>query len=263
LKGVGAIRFRGTKRGVRGIPKTITIRREGTRWRITIFCADVAAHVLEPSGEQVGIDVGVTEVVATSDGELITNPRHLRRALDVLAAQQRLVAGRKRGSTRRRKAAARVGALHRKIARQRRDACHQVSRRLVDRYDVIVHEDLKIANMVRRPKPRPNAEGEFDPNAAVAKAGLNREILAAGWGQLLRCIAHKAEEAGREIIAVNPRHTSQTCHHCGNVAAENRHAIKFRCTSCGHQAHADVNAARNILRAGQAQCLEREANKVA
>jgi putative transposase len=134
---------------------------------------------------------------------------------------------------------------------------------LVEDNDVIVHEELKIANMVRRPTPKPNDEGGFDPNGAAAKAGLNREILAAGWGQLLRCIAYKAEEAGREVIAVNPRHTSQTCHHCGHVDRENRHATEFRCTSCGHEAHADINAARNILRAGQAQRHEREANPTA
>jgi putative transposase len=262
LKGVGVVRFRGAKRGVRGIPKTMTIRRDGSRWRLTVFCSQVPARRLEPTGEQVGIDLGVTELVATSEGELIGNPRHLRRSLDALALRQRLVAGRHQGSTRRRRAVAQVGRLHRKVARQRRDLAHQVSRRLVDGYDVIVHEDLKIANMVRRPAPRPNDEGGFDSNGAAAKAGLNREILAAGWGQLLRCIAYKAEEAGREVIAVNPRHTSQTCHRCGHVDAGNRHATEFRCTSCGHEAHADVNAARNILRAGQAQRPEREANRL-
>jgi putative transposase len=120
---------------------------------------------------------------------------------------------------------------------------------------------LQIVNMVRRPKPRPNDEGGFDPNGAAAKATLNREILAAGWAQLLRFITYKAEEAGRDVIAVNPRHTSQTCHQCGHVDAENRHATKFRCTSCGHVDHADINAARNILRAGLAHRRQREATE--
>jgi putative transposase len=81
LKGIGAVRFRGAKRGVLGVPKTITVRREGSRWRVTVFCADVPARHLEPTGRHIGIDVGVTELVATSDGELIGNPRHLRRSL--------------------------------------------------------------------------------------------------------------------------------------------------------------------------------------
>jgi putative transposase len=225
-----------------------------------LFCADVPAVALEPSPDVVGIDVGVTELVATSTGELIGNPRHLRRSLNRLADKQRLVAGRTRRSNRRRKAGQQVGRLHRRIANQRRDLAHQISRQLVNRYGVIVHEKLQIPNMVRRPSPHPNDEGGFDPNGAAAKAGLTREILAAGWGQLLRFITYKAAEAGRDVIAVNPQHTSQTCRHCGHVDRENRHATTFRCTSCGHQDHADVNAARNILRAGLAHRHEQEAD---
>ena len=253
LKGVGSIRFRGAKRGLRGTPKTLTVRHEGNRWRITVFCADVVPQRLEPTDAAIGIDVGITELVATSDGELVTNPRHLRRALDRLAAAQRLVAGRTRCSGRRRQAAHAVGRLHRKIAHQRRDLAHQVSRRLVNAYGLIVHEELEITNLVRRPAARPNEQGGHEPNGAAAKAGLNREILAAGWGQLLRFAAYKAAEAGRETIAVNPRHTSQTCAACGHVDPRNRDATAFCCRRCGYVAHADVNAARNILRAGLAQ----------
>jgi len=223
------------------MPKTLTGRREGDRWRITVFCDNVPEMPLESTEAVVRVDVGVTELVATSTGELYGNPRHLRRSLQRLAGNQRLVAGRKRGSNRRRKAARHVGRLHRRLANQRRDVAHQISRQLVD------------------PAPRPNDEGGFDPTGAAAKGGLNREIRAAGWGQLLRFITYKAEEAGRDVIAVNPRHTSQTCHACGHVDAENRHATTFRCTSCGRADHADVNAARNILRAGLAHRHEREA----
>jgi putative transposase len=260
LQGVGAIRFRGARSGIRGTPKTLTVRREGSRWRITVFCARVPATPLEPIDSAVGIDVGITELVATSTGEVIGNPRHLRRSQHRLRDMQRLVARRRRGSARRRQAAARVGRLHRRIARQRRDLAHQISRQLVNKYGTIVHESLEIPNMVRRPAPRLNEQGGFDPNGAAAKAGLNLEILAAGWGQFLRYLTYKAEEAGREIIAVNPRHTSQTCHSCGHVDPDSRHATNFRCTSCGLVDHADVNAARNILRAGLARRREREAD---
>ncbi|MGW4420476.1 RNA-guided endonuclease InsQ/TnpB family protein, partial [Streptosporangium sp. NPDC004631] len=85
------------------------------------------------------------------------------------------------------------------------------------------------------------------------KSGLNRSILDAGWGVFLRVLAYKAESAGRELIAVNPAHTSRTCAHCGHIAKENRVTqAGFACTACGHTAHADVNAAINILRAGLA-----------
>ncbi|GIH61298.1 RNA-guided endonuclease InsQ/TnpB family protein [Microbispora siamensis] len=133
--------------------------------------------------------------------------------------------------------------------------------RLVRGYDVIVHEDLRIANMTR------SASGTVEqPGRNVAqKSGLNRSILDAGWGVFLQVLAHKAESAGRELIAVNPVNTSRTCARCGRVAKENRVTqAAFRCMVCGHTAHADVNAAKNILRAGlalrdAAEAAQREA----
>jgi putative transposase len=259
LKGIGSVRFRTSKRGIRGTPKTLVVRREGGRFRFTVFCANVAEQPLEATHRSVGIDLGVTELVATSDGELVANPRFLRVSLDRLAAAQRKVAGRRRGSARRTKASESVGKLHRKIANQRLDHHRKLSRSLVVRYDLIAYENLKIPNLTRRPAARPNDSGGHDPNGAAAKAGLNREILSAGWGQLLRMIAYKAEEAGRCLIAVDPRHSSQTCHQCGLVHRDNRLGTVFRCTGCGHTDHADINAARNIHRAGLALRQAREA----
>ena len=83
---------------------------------------------------------------------------------------------------------------------------------------------------------------------------LNRSIHDAGWELLLRMVAYKAESASREVVAVDPRDTSQRCAQCGHVSADSRQTqAKFECRACGHQAHADVNAAVNILRAGRAQ----------
>jgi len=91
------------------------------------------------------------------------------------------------------------------------------------------------------------------PNGAAAKSGLNRSILDAGRGVFLRILTHKAEKAGREVIVVNPANTSRTCARCGHSAKGNRVTqVEFRCTACGHEAHADVNAVVNILRAGLA-----------
>ncbi|MGI5488106.1 RNA-guided endonuclease InsQ/TnpB family protein [Microtetraspora malaysiensis] len=154
-----------------------------------------------------------------------------------------------RGSKRRRKAAARVAALHAKVRRQRLDGAHKAALALVSGYGVIVYEDLRIANMTR------SASGTIEaPGRNVAqKSGLNRSILDAGWGVFLTVLAHKAESAGREVIAVNPANTSRTCARCWHVAKENRVTqAEFACTACGHTAHADVNAAINILRAGLA-----------
>ncbi|WP_433225381.1 RNA-guided endonuclease InsQ/TnpB family protein [Microtetraspora malaysiensis] len=92
------------------------------------------------------------------------------------------------------------------------------------------------------------------PGRNVAqKSGLNRSILDAGWGVFLTVLAHKAESAGRELVAVNPANTSRMCARCGHCVKENRVTqAEFACTACGHTAHADVNAAINIFRAGLA-----------
>ncbi len=254
LKGVGHIRTK-LHRSLPGGPKTAVVKREGRRWWVVVQCDLVAARTLEPTGADVGIDLGVASVLTTSDGEHLANPRFTRRAADRLAMAQRDLAVTKRGSKRRRKAVQRVAAQHRKVANCRRDLAHQASRKLVDGFDLIAHEDLAITNMVR------SASGTVEhPGTNVAqKSGLNRSIHDVGWGQLLRFITYKAEEAGREVIAVDPRNTSRTCSSCGHREVGNRltQAV-FRCLACGFHAHADENAAVNILRAGLALRLSRQ-----
>jgi len=209
----------------------------------------VAARPLPPTGRQVGVDRGVSCLVATSDGVLVENPRHLAKSAQRLARRQRALAAKQRRSGRRQRAAEAVSRTHRKVANQRRDLLHKLSRRLVDDYDLIAIEDLQVAGMTR------SAKGTAARPAinVAAKSGLNRSILDAGWGILERMLAYKAEDAGRQLVKVNPRHTSQRCASCGHVAADNRAGADFECTACGHRDHADLNAAINILRAGLAQ----------
>jgi putative transposase len=146
-----------------------------------------------------------------------------------------------------------LAGAHRHVRNRRADTLHKLSRALVNDHDLIVHEKLAVSNLVRRPKPRPDNTGGYQPNGAAAKAALNRCIQDAGWGQLLAMITYKAESAGRAVIAVEPRNTSRTCAHCGHISAGNRHGAAFKCQTCSHEAHADTNAAINILRAGRAQ----------
>jgi putative transposase len=192
--------------------------------------------------------------VATSDGRLVLEGRYGQRARTRLTTAQRHLASKRKGSRQRERAVERVAAAHRKVRNQRKDLAHKLSRELVNSFDLIVHEDLKITNLVRRPRPRKADDGTYASNGAAVKTGLNRSISDAGWGQLLQFIAYKAEDAGREVIAVDPHHTSQRCSCCGHVARENRLTqARFRCQACGHEAHSDINAAMNILRAGRAR----------
>ncbi|MBN6056878.1 transposase [Nonomuraea sp. RK-328] len=248
LLGIGHVRVH-QHRAVKGRVKTISVKREGARWYVVLSCDDVPAEPLPATGAVAGIDMGVASLVTTSDGEHVANPRHLLTTADRLADAQRDLSRKQRGSKRRRKAVARVAALHAKVRRQRLDTAHKAALTLIRAYDLIVHEDLRIANMTR------SASGTVEaPGSNVAqKSGLNRSILDAGWGVFLTILANKAESAGRELIAVEPRNTSRTCARCGYCVKENRVTqAEFRCRGCGHAAHADVNAAVNILRAGLA-----------
>jgi putative transposase len=139
-------------------------------------------------------------------------------------------------------------------------SCDQVPTRpavgIDARYDLLVVEDLRIRNLVRRPAPRPDPDhpGGFLANRAAAKTGLHRSIHDAGWAQFVWILRAKAEEAGRVVIDVDARHTSDRCEACGHTAAENRATqAVFPCRGCGHTANADEHAARNILRAGLAR----------
>jgi putative transposase len=255
LLGIGDVKAN-YHRPFMGVPKAITVKREGTKWWVSVRCVDVPAAPLPPTGREVGVDLGIANFVATSDGELIVGEHFGSRARSQLAAAQRRLATRQRGSNRRRRQVDVVAQLHRKVANQRKNAAHQLSRRLVNDYDLIAVEDLAITNMVRAPKakPDPDQPGAFLPNGATAKAGLNRSIIDAGWGTLASLLSYKAESAGRTVVTVDPRYTSQTCAECAHVEAGNRVSqAVFCCLECGHRAHADVNAARNILRAGRAR----------
>ncbi|MEO3873863.1 transposase [Nonomuraea sp. B12E4] len=252
LQGVGQVRVH-QHRPIKGRVKTISVKREGSRWYVILSCDDVPAEPLPATPAVVGIDLGVASLVTTSDGEHLANPRYLTTSAERLAAAQRHLAGKKRGSKRRRKAVARVAALYAKVRRQRLDGAHKAALALVRGCGVIVHEALKVTDMTKRAAPKLDGEGTYLSNGASAKSGLNRSILDAGWGVFLTVLAYKAESAGRELIAVNPANTSRTCARCGHCAKENRQTqAEFRCKACGHSAHADVNAAINILGAGLA-----------
>lgn len=169
---------------VQGRVKTITAKREGGHWYVILSCDDVPAELLEPADAPVGIDMGVASFLTTSDGTHVPNPRHLAAAADRLAAAQRDLARKNRGSGRRKEAAARVARLHRKVRRQRLDHAHKAARVLVRDHDLIVHEKLQVTNMTARPKPRLDSGGGYEPNGAAAKSGLSKSILDAGMGDL-------------------------------------------------------------------------------
>ncbi|MGW1093081.1 RNA-guided endonuclease InsQ/TnpB family protein [Streptomyces sp. NPDC002596] len=252
LQGVGHVKVH-QHRPVVGKVKTVSVKREGKRWYVILTAERPRPEPLPATGSVVGIDLGIANFLADSNGEFVPNPRHGAKAAAKLEAAQQALARCKRGSKRRRKAVETVARLHRKVRRQRLDHAHKTALALVREHDFIAHEDLRIRTMSKAPAPKPDPDrpGSFLPNGAAAKAGLNRSIADAGWGVFLTILTAKAECAGRDVMAVDPRNTSRRCPQCGHTAKENRPTQEtFHCVACGHSAHADTVGALNVLRAG-------------
>ncbi|WP_327426370.1 RNA-guided endonuclease InsQ/TnpB family protein [Streptomyces sp. NBC_01236] len=261
FQGVGHVKVN-QHRPVVGEVKTVSVKREGKRWYVVLTAEQKQPEPLPPTGSVVGIDMGIANFLADSGGGFVPSPRHGRCAAAKLEAAQQVLSRfprvcRDKRTANHQRAVDKVAGLHRKVRLQRLDHAHKTALTLVREHDVIAHEALKIRNMVKGPAPKPDPDrpGGFLPNGAAAKAGLNHSISDAGWGVFLTILHAKAESAGREVIAVDPRNTSRTCPACGHVSAENRPTQeKFHCLSCGHSAHADTVGALNVLRAGLVRC---------
>ncbi|MFI6863265.1 RNA-guided endonuclease InsQ/TnpB family protein [Streptomyces sp. NPDC050421] len=257
FQGVGHVRVN-QHRPVVGTVRTVSVKREGRKWFVVLTTDQPLPEPLPATGSDIGIDLGITSFLTDSNGTHIPNPRHARKAATRLEAAQRALSRFPRCKAKDRtrnhqRAVEKVAALHGKVRRRRLDHAHKTALTLVREHDFIAHEDLKIRNMSKAPAPKtdPDSAGVLLPNGAAAKAGLNRSIADAGWGVFLTILNAKAESAGREVVAVDPRNTSRTCPACGHTAKENRPTQeKFHCVDCGHQAHADEVGALNVLRAG-------------
>lgn len=205
LTKIGTIRVK-LHRPMVGIVKTVTIKREGEHWYVCLSCEVEQPERLPVSYEDVGVDLGVTHFAALSNGEFIESPRHYRTSEKKLKQLQTSLSMKKRGSHRRTRAVKLVAKAHRKVRNQRADFAHKASRSLVNRYQVIVFEDLQTANLVKRPTPKQDEEtGQYLPNGASAKGGLNKSIHDAGWSAVVGMCTYKAAEAGRTLLKVSPK----------------------------------------------------------
>ena len=234
----GWVRFRWS----RAVPEAKSFRvrldRVG-RWHIAF--AAVPGPIRGPgTGEVVGVDRGVAVSAALSTGEMLTCPRlSVGRQRRLKLLERKLVRA-KRGSNRRAAVRLAIARLKAREADARKDWVEKLSTDLARRFDVIRVEDLRVLDMTRSAKGTVAQPGRH----VAAKAGLNREILASGWGILIKRLEHKAP--GR-VQKINPAYTSQRCSVCGHRAGENRKSqAVFACAACGYTANADVNAARNI-----------------
>jgi putative transposase len=219
-------------RPLEGTPKTVhlVLRADG-HWYALIVCEAVPQTEHLPgicNHPDIGIDVGLKSFLTDSEGNTVAHPRFSRTSQNRLRRKQRTLSRCKKGSHRRRKAAKNVAQTHLKINRQRRDFHFKTARQYVEQYQRIVVEDLAICNMVKNHH-------------------LSKSIMDAAWGQFLAILEAKAENAGHQVIRVNPRFTSQKCFKCGEIVQKSLSVRTHICPFCGYIADRDVNAAQNIL----------------
>ena len=177
----------------------------------------------------VGVDMGLIDVVVTSDGDKVAAPRYLRKAEKQLKKAQRILSRRQKGSNRRERQRQRVARLHAKVADSRQDFLHKLSRRLIDENQVIAIEDLNVKVMHQTRK--------------LAKAALDT-----GLGELRRQLEYKADWYGREVIVIDRfAPTSKVCSACGCTTELSLSDRMWTCQDCGEHHDRDVNAAINIL----------------
>ena len=223
--------------------KTAKVTRKADGWYVGLLleCKEVPeSSPFADFAKSVGIDVGLKDFLATSDGEYIAIPQFLRKSERKLAKLQRQLARQVKGSNRWSKQVNRIAKLHLHISRQRKDFFSKVWDWLFAKYDVVAHEKLNIKGL--------------------ARTRLAKSILDAGWGQFLEMGAFKAEKAGKLTAPQNPSGTSIDCSGCGERVPKTLSDRLHRC-SCGLVLCRDVNAAKNILnRAVGCQALNLSGN---
>ena len=219
-------------RNIEGAIKTLTIRRTSTGKWYACFSCEIIPKPLRKVKKVVGIDVGLESFATFSTGEKIKNPRFFRTDETKLAKIQRRLSKAEKGSFDRKKQRKKIAHCHERIANRRKDFAHQLSRELVNKYQVIAFEKLNIKNM---------RENGFK--------GIRKSIGDVAWSQFMQFTTYKAEYAGRQVMYVDPRNTSKRCSRCGQIV-EKKLSDRVHHCSCGLVLNRDHNAAINILALG-------------
>ncbi len=220
-------------RTIKGTPKTAIVKRTPTgKWFVSISVEigeeEAVGKRLPVCSEAVGIDVGLSTFAYLSSGEEIANPRFFRMEEAALARAQRKLARTPKGSKQRKKQRKVVARVHERIRNRRKNFIEQEVCKLIQRFGFLAVEALVVRNMLKNPK-------------------FAKSIADASWSKFFTYLLDKAEEAGREVVRVNPAYTSQTCSACGHRQPMPLSVRVYECPHCGLVIHRDHNGSKNIL----------------
>ena len=222
-------------RSFTGTPSSVTVSKDSAdRYHISILVEE-AVTALPFSKQESGIDLGLTHAVITSNGQKVNNHQYFKQSEKKLARAQRSLSRKKKGSANRAKAKLKVARIHARIADQRQDFAHKLTTRLIHENQVVAAESLRVKNMLK--------------NRSLAKAISN-----VGWHQITTMLAYKADWYGRTFVQIDQWYpSSKRCHACGHIADSMSLSVRvWQCVECGKQHDRDINAAKNILKAGKA-----------
>ncbi|MFA5882023.1 MAG: RNA-guided endonuclease TnpB family protein [Eubacteriales bacterium] len=205
----------------------INVKLKNNDWYVNITCEVPEENPCQLiSAKSIGIDVGITALVATSDGEIINNPHYLKKKEKYLKRVQRRLSRKQLTSKNRQKDKKKLSKLHQKVSNQRRDFLHKTSSALVNQNDIIIAEDLIIKNMARNKR-------------------LSKSIYDASWGKLLTYIEYKSKRQGKRFIRIPAGGTSQTCI-CGASVPKDLSVRVHTCPKCGYTGDRDIVSAKVI-----------------
>ena len=232
IEKIGYVKMKGFRKDFVGIIRTCTVTREAGQYHMSILIDDkqdtcVTIH----NGKEVGIDVGCVSFLTDSNGVQI-KPLDLSKENATLKLRSKQLSNKKKGSKNRAKAKRRLQRQYLKIRNKRKDFLHKISKQYSENQTVVI-EDLNIQSMTDKRK---------------SYKELNRNILQQSWGTFFVMLEYKLKRNGGKLVKVNPAYTSQECSKCKAVDKKSRKSqAVYKCTSCGYETNADINAAINIL----------------